>query len=389
MAVTRVGIIPGILGTDLLATLPGGKVIAPWYNPSWIGTYGPDDLELAPDGVSPGPNATAALEPGAPIAGSGYHSLISQLEAKRIEVRWFGYDWRKPLRVSARAVADQIAATWKTGDYVIVCHSMGGLIARLAYPMLWTVPEFSRWKRTVYLGVPHGGSHSATGSLAGFSPGWSPTALYAQVCGFARFVVPGLGQGSANSIRRAREVMATWPGLAALQPQYDAPWTDLDPNASAAYQAANFTADNPAVTQAVLDLAKLDQAALTTSLAAPRPEEVCVYSIGTDTPETFRMPLQLGDNNGYTYTKQGDGAVTADRAILPGRTRVGIKGGHQDYLLSGIVLREILKWEETPVGEISDKIAVPSPPPPATIDGPIAPVPFKPLWPDIQRKFDP
>ncbi|MBC2642652.1 MULTISPECIES: lipase/acyltransferase domain-containing protein [unclassified Rhodococcus (in: high G+C Gram-positive bacteria)] len=93
----------------------------------------------------------------------------------------FPYDWRRDNRVAARALARRThewLARWreKSGNadakLVLVCHSMGGIVARLFLELL----DGRRDTRTlVTFGTPYSGSVNALEFLVnGFRKGWGP-----------------------------------------------------------------------------------------------------------------------------------------------------------------------------------------------------------------------
>ena len=93
----------------------------------------------------------------------------------------FPYDWRRDNRVAARALARRThdwLTRWreKSGNadakLVLVCHSMGGIVARLFLEFL------DGWRDTrtlVTFGTPYSGSVNALDFLVnGFRKGWGP-----------------------------------------------------------------------------------------------------------------------------------------------------------------------------------------------------------------------
>lgn len=387
----NIAIVPGILGTNLYLQRPNGERVYAWYNPTRSLTHGPWDLQLAPDGVSAGPQAGGKLFTGGPVYLGTYDALINTLTSQGHRVTFAGYDWRKSLKNCAAEVAAHLAAVFPTETYHVVAHSMGGLVARLAYPLLWGNPVLGRWKRTVFIGCPHGGSHSATAQLAGLSLSWMLGASYAQLYRWAASPIPFAADVTIAFVQASKAVAATWPGLAALMPQTEAPWTALDPSADFCYDAQRYLADNPAVTQALLDGARADHAALDAALLKSRPEEISILATGNPTPDTFLPPFHFADGGSYSMTDEGDGAVTFARGHMPDRPRVTIAGGHQDYFASGTVLRTITTWEQAPFVDIPDKLGLPRENP-GLLDFDVtpntAPLPEQP-WKDLQRAGDP
>jgi pimeloyl-ACP methyl ester carboxylesterase len=107
---------------------------------------------------------------------AGYDGLISRLRNDNglaaDQVREFPYDWRLSCRVNGRLLArflDEQIGTWRTsrgnGDLraVLVCHSMGGLVAR------WCVERehgHELVSRVITIGTPYKGAGTALEALA-------------------------------------------------------------------------------------------------------------------------------------------------------------------------------------------------------------------------------
>ncbi len=164
----------------------------------------PQDLgdEHPGDGVeATGPMRDVHGLPGMSPLISGYTDLLDWLERNFTLDREdsqgtpnliaFGYDWRLSCRYNAerlRVTVDQALGRWRTSrperadaEVVLICHSMGGLVAR-HYAECLGGAEVVR--RIITLGTPHRGSLDALQSLVHGIPGLS---------GFARSL-PSLHQ---------------------------------------------------------------------------------------------------------------------------------------------------------------------------------------------------
>lgn len=138
----------------------------------------PDDI-----GTGPAPPA-AALDVGGLVTGwhvwpgiyggPGYRRLAGAL-AQTVTggVRSFSYDWRLSNRHTARLLAAQVdswLAGWRTttgnadAKVVLVCHSMGGLVARYYLEVLG---GRDKARRLITLGTPYHGSVNAIRALTG------------------------------------------------------------------------------------------------------------------------------------------------------------------------------------------------------------------------------
>ena len=164
----------------------------------------PQDLgdEHPGDGVeATGPMRDVHGLPGMSPLISGYTDLLDWLERSftldREDAQGtpnlvaFGYDWRLSCRYSAerlRVTVDRALGRWRASrperaeaEVVLICHSMGGLVARYYAECLGGAEVV---RRIITLGTPHRGSLDALQSLVHGVPGLS---------GFARSL-PSLHQ---------------------------------------------------------------------------------------------------------------------------------------------------------------------------------------------------
>lgn len=217
-------VVPGIMGTELLdrdgtpvwslrarglveAIRTLGRSITRLALPAGIGD-GP-----APDGVRPGRLMPALhVVPGLWRPVAGYSGLLSFLTGPRFHLVppdparpdvvpnlvVFGYDWRLSCRHNGAllaAVATDALTRWRAqpgmgeARLVLVCHSMGGLVAR------WFLEREGGAELTralITVGTPHRGALRALPTLADeFAPGVGPLRL--RLTGFARSL-PALHQ---------------------------------------------------------------------------------------------------------------------------------------------------------------------------------------------------
>src|SRR5882762_9742202 len=69
-------------------------------------------------------------------------------------IRYFDYDYHQPMTLSAQQLHQQLQTVFsKNNRVVLICHSMGGLIARLA--LLQYRPHLEFITRVVMLGTPN------------------------------------------------------------------------------------------------------------------------------------------------------------------------------------------------------------------------------------------
>src|SRR5262249_54012750 len=114
-----------------------------------------------------------------------------------------------------------------------------------------------------------------------------------------------------------RPVSSSWPGLYELLPSVNGVWAQTDPNAVKLYSKATYQDENDHVSQARLDAALLTRVAIDATLTGPRPQEVSVTADGTPTNYRLKRSSMVSENSAYQQG-DGDGAVPAERSVLPG-----------------------------------------------------------------------
>jgi hypothetical protein len=223
--------VPGIAGTQLNGPAP--TELNYWANYTELALGGLIALELAADGVSPASPCGVALTPGLPLSayyGSAMTGLQQQLGSQYVVVPW-GYDWRQDLLTTGQQLAAAILAQATAATpAVIVAHSAGGLVARVAWSVLVAADQTDLVQRIITLGTPHQGSYSV---VQLFSYGNSTflalgtlAAIAASV--LAALLVPG-PVCSAVSIVELLAVVATWPSMYQLLPFLGSPDAGADP----------------------------------------------------------------------------------------------------------------------------------------------------------------
>jgi hypothetical protein len=167
----------------------------------------PDDIadEAPDDGVYPGTLMhDLHVIPGIWTVTVGYDTLFAHLRDRfaltpndpqqpdrPANLIGFAYDWRLSNRYNAKRLqqtAKEILDRWRaqpgcqTARLVLVCHSMGGLIARYYLDMLGGAPDT---RALVTLGTPHRGAANALDALVnGVRKGFGP--FSANLSAFAR-----------------------------------------------------------------------------------------------------------------------------------------------------------------------------------------------------------
>lgn len=386
----NVVIVPGIMGSVLSRTLSTGERAEVWWDRSRLARGDYKYLRLANDGVSPGPGTNGVpLTPWSLLPSwGGWVSLVNRLQVEDWVVHWWPYDWRISIRTSAAQLAGFLLGSNVSGDYYLLTHSMGGLVARLAYPLVVAAGGQARWKRTLYVGVPQYGSYQAAQYLA------SPI----QTEDLVGYILPGMwgnltGAGAqplrALLQREMRPIIASWPALYELLPNLSGPGPAPGPNDAALYDNLTYADQNGFVQQQWLDAARQTRTVIDATLTGGRPAERTVIATGQPTPDGLDRTDHIGESSAYSNV-DGDGSVTAERTALAGvATKLTLDGGiHCDMPGDGRLIQRVtsLLVDGDPVAVTAEpfKNAI-------VVDTPPAPVPqTTPLvFIEMQRRNDP
>lgn len=336
-------VVPGVMGSKL-GYLDDSRIYNPvWYDLDYLLLYGPAVLQLDAAGIGPGPLASGLNV----IVGGGFawpptfQALFYQLKNLGYEPVFWPYDFRKSLLIHAQALAQFLATNYSQQAFRVIGYSMGGLIARLAYPLFRAMGPNTVWQRTVYVGVPQNGSYEATHYLA-----LSPALLGLTGLLGTNLIGNALDRLTPTllSIRLdvARQVLATWPGLYELMPNPNSPWNVSDPLSPQIYSTATWADSNKYVTPQRMTAARITWDALDATATQPRAVERTVVGNGLDTPTKLGRASNL--NQAYSYdVSPGDRAVVPSRAHLAGAPDSLFLNGvaHLDLLNDGDLLRAL------------------------------------------------
>ena len=149
----RVLILPGITGSRLGHRPSDNRESVVWFDP----------LELAFGGIT-----KIALNSGLKIVPVGvillyYLKLKLHLRAAGFDAEFYPYDWRQSLDDLGAELAKRIRGDSALEHVSLVCHSMGGLVARAAVTSLGAANK--QLVRVIQLGTPNFGSFAAVQTL--------------------------------------------------------------------------------------------------------------------------------------------------------------------------------------------------------------------------------
>ncbi|MET0292493.1 MAG: alpha/beta hydrolase [Steroidobacteraceae bacterium] len=275
-----VWLVPGIMGSQLgvprAAPLPDNLL---WIDPVDFQHGGLLELALENEDVrSCGPVIHSYLRLKLALAAHGH------------AVRCFDYDWRHGVRELGRRLAERLKSAGNRS--VLVCHSMGGLVARAALEL---APDHI--ERIVTLGTPHLGAYSPLQALRG-------------VYGTVRRLAQLDPLHSAEEL--ATRVFSGFPSLYDMLPRDSTvDWLD----------AGNWPSSEPRP--------RNDELKESARLRLPLDPERLFCIAGTGQP-TVTAAFAEGDELRYHVTAQGDGTVPASSAALAGHACRYVELSHSE-----------------------------------------------------------
>jgi pimeloyl-ACP methyl ester carboxylesterase len=269
----KVLILPGIMGSKI-----GGPIRSTKSEVLWV-----DPLQ-----ISAGRLTALKLPSGGSLRAVGvllfsYARLKLQLEISGRDTHFHSYDWRLGLDVLGAQLAARIAA--EDEAVILVAHSMGGLVARMAARML---PK-RLVRKLILLGTPNDGSFASVQALRGTYP-------------FVRRMSRLDRRHSPEYL--AAKVFNTFPGLYhMLPPPRRLKGLDL-------FHVRDWPADGPAPQQRFLK----QVAAVRAKLAPPDSRMLQILGVNRETVVGVRRTAAGFE---YSMARSGDGTVPLALARLP------------------------------------------------------------------------
>jgi len=301
----RVLILPGIMGSKL-GRPPQGARAKRAGRPSEV-------LWIDPLQIAAGRLTALTLPSGKPLQSVGvllfsYAKLRLELRIAGCDVSFHPYDWRLGLDELGTALAARIAAQGR--PVILVAHSMGGLVARMAARML---PK-RLVRKLIMLGTPNEGSFASVQALRGTYP-------------FVRKMSTLDRKHSAEYL--AQNVFCTFPGLYhMLPPPRRIKGMDL-------FDARRWPADGPTPSAALLR-----QAAIVGAGLAPVDSRM-VHIIGVN-QETVVGLRRTAAGFEYSMDRNGDGTVPLSLARLPRLKCYFVDEAHADLANNVRVIRAVI-----------------------------------------------
>lgn len=269
----KVLILPGIMGSKIGGPIRSAKPEVLWVDPLQISAGRLTALRL-PSGKSL--RAVGVLL-------FAYARLKLQLRIGGRDARFHSYDWRLGLDVLGAQLADRIAA--EDEPVILVAHSMGGLVARMAARML---PK-RLVRKLIMLGTPNDGSFASVQALRGTYP-------------FVRRMSRLDRRHSPEYL--AAKVFNTFPGLYhMLPPPRRLRGLDL-------FRPRDWPAEGPPPQKRLLG----EVAAVRAKLAPPDSRMMQILGVNQETVVGVRRTAAGFE---YSMARSGDGTVPLAMAMLP------------------------------------------------------------------------
>jgi pimeloyl-ACP methyl ester carboxylesterase len=297
----KVLILPGIMGSKI------GEVPR-----NAAGSASPKVLWIDPLEIAAGRLTALALPSGKALRAAGvllfsYAKLKLQLEVGGREARFHAYDWRLGLDELGAQLAARVVAGGQ--PVILVAHSMGGLVARMAARML---PK--RWvRRLIMLGTPNQGSFASVQALRGTYP-------------FVRRMSRLDHKHSAEHL--AAKVFNTFPGLYHMLPSRPLEGIDL-------FDPRDWPADGPTPSPQILK----GVAAVRAALAPADSRMVQIVGVNQQTVVGMRRTAAGFE---YDMTRNGDGTVPLALATLPKLKSYFVEELHGNLANNAQVIRAII-----------------------------------------------
>ena len=279
----KVLFLPGMMGSRL-SVIENGQPYHVWIDPVDITTGGLSKLKWGSTVVANG----TVLAP--------YFKMYLRLKLAGFDTEFLPYDWRQSPAVSGTALMRQLTKRGLS-DVTMVCHSMGGLVAR---QMAAEDPNRRMISRVITIGTPNFGSYA-------------PMQVFDLSHGMVRALAAvDLTQDRTDIVKGT---LRGFPGLVELLPS-----PDLRPDQDAFNRKSWPKTALPPQQTALTQAAKAAR-------ALPAPDDRFQQIIGVGVLTTITA---TANETGFEYTQSqdGDGTVPRDLAEMGTVPRFYAEGKH-------------------------------------------------------------
>lgn len=316
----NVVIVPGFAGSRLEIQTTGGVRYKLFPEPDAILRFGPDAIRLGTDGINPYLSGFRVAEA---LPGRGgpfpYQPLLDRLTAQGWSAYLYYYDWRRSILQTSVDLATWLRDRFHDDTFQVICHSMGGLLARLAYVEWQRQGGTTGWQRTVFVATPHDGSTEAGYCLAFNLDAFADLLCPAHLILY-RILLRVFGPLAAfhsKATEIMRRLVASWPSVYELLPSQLPPYRLQAPWNAILWQSTAYAQTNPNVQLQWFQRAQATRDALTACLNQ-HPLLRQVIGVGLDTKSRLKEnTTALAAAAEYDSTNAGDGVVESQRANYP------------------------------------------------------------------------
>ena len=275
------------------------------------------ELPLLPDGISD--QHGVKLEPDGHV-GTKYDRALAAWTAAGFRNQVFCYDWRRSVTSAADhlKVTLQNSSSVKNGEKVLlVCHSMGGLVAAT---FAARHPEWSEMvSHCIFVGSPLGGSYSVPVTILGHAPSFQK---------MDRLSV-------FESLEDFQRMAASFPGLLDMLPH-----PDLFPDAADLYKTSGW----PGVVRPQGSLLQSSRELKDVIWSSPIfSRSTHLISQGHETVSKMPWNDDRSDRLPNVTSTEGDGAALNLSSLAPGLRAFLVSGEHGMLLNSTEVFSAVMK----------------------------------------------
>lgn len=306
MPPVNVYLIPGIAGSTLKRKrwiIPDEQIWLPNLGLAGLNTA---SLALAPNGVDSALGPNEKIYP-VGLLRSYYGPLYDRLTGLGYAVKTWAYDWRLSVARNAELLAADVAAQPAGQSFAFVAHSMGGLIAKLAWAICDGTGVLDRISRVVTLGTPWRGSFELPRVAAHADERWMP---YFRLLGLLT-----RGYSFHSGLQLIDNITSTWPGFHELVPLIGS-YTGFGPVPDKVADINYYRTLNQSITQSRLDAGQTVLRAVQGVNADPA-RWVVVRGTKVRTAQTIIPNGHLQNPGDYVFTDDGDGVVPTWSATDP------------------------------------------------------------------------
>lgn len=343
-----VWIIPGALGSELTQKDAPKRNI--WVDYPQLAVGGLAKMELDRTNGSNPASGADLMEFGPPL--HEYYDKPAELLEEQLKgtqyqgVKLWGFDWRLDMRHEAARLAFDIKAEKSKDGVTLVCHSQGGIIARMAYKVLKASGDQGEIARVICVGTPHEGLFNSVNLFLGKNKtAWMIALLTSSIQSFVTTF-----PGRSLSRLEIMNIAASWPSFYQLLPNLKDKENGLDVYRQNIFDLGWYP-DGLNLVHDWLRKAK-DSESIDMSDPDTKPpgnKLICVAGKGWPTAWGVRQWDGKGKPDyDLKMTDKGDDSVTVRSATVQGAENHVVEGSHVILLEQEVTSGKVAKLIRTP-----------------------------------------